>query len=63
MLLIGNSGVGRRTGITLAAYMSHMAMVSPNISRKYDLKAFRNDLKGVLVTAGVEGEGVVSHGI
>jgi len=59
MLLIGNSGVGRRTGITLAAYMSHMAMVSPNISRKYDLKAFRNDLKGVLVTAGVEGEGVV----
>ena len=60
LLLIGSSGVGRRTGITLAAYMSHMAMVSPNVSRKYDLKAFRNDLKGVLVTAGVEGEGVVS---
>ena len=59
LLLIGSSGVGRRTGITLAAYMSHMAMVSPNVSRKYDLKAFRNDLKGVLVTAGVEGEGVV----
>lgn len=59
LLLIGSSGVGRRTGITLAAYMSHMAMVSPNVSREYDLKAFRNDLKGVLVTAGVEGEVVV----
>ena len=59
MLLIGKSGVGRRTGITLAAYMSHMAVVSPDISRKYDLKAFRNDLKSALVTAGVEGESLV----
>mmetsp|Transcript_17017 Transcript_17017/g.54247 ORF Transcript_17017/g.54247 Transcript_17017/m.54247 type:complete len:3325 (+) Transcript_17017:156-10130(+) len=59
MLLNGRSGVGRRTGVTLAAYMLRMELVSPNMTRQYGIKEFRADLKGLLQRAGVDNEPVV----
>jgi dynein heavy chain 2 len=45
LLLIGDRGVGRRTSVTLVSFMQHIRMWTPNVSNKYDLKAFRADLK------------------
>ena len=55
MLLNGRSGVGRRTAACLVAYMNRLEVVSPTITRSYDMKAFRAELKLVLQRAGVDG--------
>ncbi|MEW5298927.1 MAG: hypothetical protein WDW36_001997 [Sanguina aurantia] len=59
LLLCGSSGVGRRSLMLLLAYMHHMELVTPKMTRSYDMKAFRNDLKAVLLTSGVEGKPVL----
>ena len=47
LLLSGRSGVGRRTAVQVAAHMHQMEIVTPHISRTYQLKQFKNDLKTV----------------
>nr|WAW84826.1 cytoplasmic dynein 2 heavy chain 1 [Halisarca dujardinii] len=59
LLLVGRSGVGRRTLLKLVCFMLNYALVTPKVSRVYGLKHFKNDLKAVLQQAGVAGEKVV----
>ena len=61
MLLVGDSGVGRRSSITLLCHMQHVRLFTPAVSGKYDLKAFRVDLKALMAEAGVEGKAVVLY--
>jgi len=55
MLLAGRNGVGRRTAVTLVSYMLRMNLFSPSMTRDYNTKAFRTDLKTVMLAAGIEG--------
>nr|BBC28429.1 cytoplasmic dynein 1b heavy chain [Yamagishiella unicocca] len=59
ILLCGNSGVGRRSLMLLLAYMHNMDFFTPKMTKTYDLKSFRNDLKEVLRRAGVEAKPVM----
>ncbi|XP_034521541.1 LOW QUALITY PROTEIN: cytoplasmic dynein 2 heavy chain 1 [Ailuropoda melanoleuca] len=59
LLLAGRSGVGRRTITSLVSHMHGAVLFSPKISRGYELKQFKNDLKHVLHLAGVEARQVV----
>ena len=59
VLLVGESGVGKRTTAYLVSHMLNLTFVSPNITRDYSDKEFRRDLKSVLQTAGVEGKATV----
>lgn len=61
MLLVGNSGVGRRSATTLISYMLGYTMFSPSVTRNYDAASFRADLKSILVKAGVEGQHYVLY--
>jgi len=56
LLLVGRSGVGRRTCATLACHMHRMEVTSPKIGRNYTMKHFFADLKGAVVLAGVQGQ-------
>lgn len=56
VLLCGRAGVGRRSATSLVAYIHHMDMFSPALTRHYDVKAFRNDLK-----VGVSGAALPAH--
>ena len=47
LLLAGRSGVGRRTITSLVSHMHGAVLFSPKISRGYELKHFKNDLKHV----------------
>ncbi|KAJ8798091.1 hypothetical protein J1605_001582 [Eschrichtius robustus] len=59
LLLAGCSGVGRRTITSLVSHMHGAVLFSPKISRGYELKQFKNDLKHVLHLAGIEAQQVV----
>eukprot|EP00743_Colponemidia_sp_Colp-15_P007052 GILK01007609.1.p1 GENE.GILK01007609.1~~GILK01007609.1.p1 ORF type:complete len:2172 (-),score=437.61 GILK01007609.1:43-6558(-) len=59
MLLVGRSGVGRRSLTTIVAYMQRMTLVSPSLTREYGVKELKRDLKAWLQTAGVEGQPLV----
>lgn len=59
LLLCGPAGCGRRTCVTLLAYMHNAELFSPKLAKAYDAKAFRGDLKDVMRKAGVEGRPVV----
>ncbi|KAF4324411.1 hypothetical protein G195_002224 [Phytophthora kernoviae 00238/432] len=61
MLLVGHSGVGRRSATTLISYMLNYTMFSPSLTRNYDAGSFRTDLKSLLVKAGVEGQHYVLY--
>ena len=61
LLLIGDSGVGRRSSVTLLCHLQHLQLFSPQPSAKYDLKLFRADLKELMRKAGVEGQSVVLY--
>lgn len=72
MLLVGSSGVGRRSATTLVAHLLGYTFVSPSVTRAIStgggghghsdggantaLASFRADLKTLLVKAGVEGQ-------
>ena len=47
LLMAGRNGVGRRSAVTVVAHMHQMALHTPKISRGYELKHFKNDLKTV----------------
>ncbi|XP_072706738.1 cytoplasmic dynein 2 heavy chain 1 isoform X3 [Ciconia boyciana] len=59
LLLAGRSGVGRRTVTSLVSHMHGAVLITPKISRDYQLKQFKNDLKYVMELAGIEGQQVV----
>uniref|UniRef100_A0A8C5PP60 Cytoplasmic dynein 2 heavy chain 1 n=1 Tax=Leptobrachium leishanense TaxID=445787 RepID=A0A8C5PP60_9ANUR len=59
LLLAGRSGVGRRTVTSLVSHMHGAVLVTPKISRGYELKQFKNDLKQVMQMAGIDGQQVV----
>ncbi|KAM9321467.1 cytoplasmic dynein 2 heavy chain 1 [Gastrophryne carolinensis] len=59
LLLAGRSGVGRRTVTSLVSQMHGAAFFTPKISRGYELKQFKNDLKQVMQMAAIEGQQVV----
>ncbi|XP_069495113.1 cytoplasmic dynein 2 heavy chain 1 isoform X2 [Ambystoma mexicanum] len=59
LLLAGRSGVGRRTITGLVSHMHGAIMFSPRISRGYELKQFKTDLKQVMQLAGIDGQQVV----
>ena len=45
----GRSGVGRRTAVSLVAFMHQITLYTPNVSRNFGVKQFKNDLKNVSV--------------
>ncbi|EMP37963.1 Cytoplasmic dynein 2 heavy chain 1 [Chelonia mydas] len=59
LLLAGRSGVGRRTVTSLVSHMHGSILITPKISRGYELKQFKNDLKQVMQLAGIEAQQVV----
>ncbi|XP_042221258.1 cytoplasmic dynein 2 heavy chain 1-like isoform X2 [Homarus americanus] len=59
LLLAGRSGVGRRTAVSVIAHLHGIRVVSPAMSLGYNTKNFKNDLKQVMQSAGVEGEQVL----
>ncbi|KAL3676900.1 hypothetical protein R1sor_026848 [Riccia sorocarpa] len=59
LLLLGSQGVGRRSCLSLIAFMHSMELFSPSISRSYNLRSFEMDIKSVVQTAGIEGRPVV----
>eukprot|EP01049_Picozoa_sp_SAG25_P002666 SAG25_NODE_143_length_14049_cov_6.050817_1_plen_2680_part_10 len=61
LLLAGRAGVGRRSCLTLACYLLRVDLLSPNMTRGYGIRHFREELKSVLQVAGVEGRPCVLH--
>ena len=65
LLLIGRSGVGRRTAARLVAYLHGYAFASPSVTRAATdadaLKHFRNELKPVIQGVAVEGTNAVLY--
>ncbi|KAH0625160.1 hypothetical protein JD844_033332 [Phrynosoma platyrhinos] len=59
LLLAGHSGVGRRTVTSLVSHMHGAILITPKISRGYEMKQFKNDLKHVMQLAGIEAQHVV----
>ncbi|KAF2973673.1 hypothetical protein EK904_004515 [Melospiza melodia maxima] len=59
LLLAGRSGVGRRTVTSLVSHMHGAVLITPKISRGYQLKQFKTDLKYVMELAGIEAQQVV----
>lgn len=47
LLMGGRSGVGRRTAVSLVAFMHQITLYTPNVSRHFGVKQFKNDLKNV----------------
>lgn len=47
LLLAGQSGVGRRTVTCVVSHMHGAILFTPKISRGYEIKQFKNDLKHV----------------
>ncbi|XP_065833043.1 cytoplasmic dynein 2 heavy chain 1-like isoform X2 [Oscarella lobularis] len=59
LLLAGRSGVGRRTAVALVCHMHQLQLYTPKLSRGYSLKHFKNDLKTVVQTTGIDGNQLV----
>lgn len=55
LLLVGSSGVGRRSMLSLVSYMHGLEVFTPSMTRDYSLKSFRAELKQILPKAGVQG--------
>ncbi|XP_032878557.1 cytoplasmic dynein 2 heavy chain 1 isoform X2 [Amblyraja radiata] len=59
LLLAGQSGVGRRTVTCVVSHMHGAILFTPKISRGYEIKQFKNDLKHVMQLSGLDGHQVV----
>ncbi|CAL4157019.1 unnamed protein product, partial [Meganyctiphanes norvegica] len=59
LLMAGRSGVGRRTAVSVMGHLHGNKIVSPSMTVGYDIKTFKNDLKQVMQTTGVEGEQII----
>jgi dynein heavy chain 2 len=55
LLLVGASGVGRRSLLSLACHLHGLELVSPSMVRDYSLRSFCAELKVALPKAGVTG--------
>ena len=55
MMLLGSCGEGRKSCLRLAAYMMHSYCYELTITPDYDSAKWGNDVKNVLLQAGVEG--------
>ena len=61
LLLVGRSGVGRRTATSLVAHMHGMEFKMLDITDDYSVKTLHLQLKSILQVAGIEGTGVVFY--
>ena len=55
LLLVGASGVGRRSALSLVCHMHGLEVFTPMTGRDYSLKSFKAELKAVLPKVGVQG--------
>mmetsp|Transcript_41826 Transcript_41826/g.82044 ORF Transcript_41826/g.82044 Transcript_41826/m.82044 type:complete len:4055 (+) Transcript_41826:307-12471(+) len=61
LLLVGDSGVGRRTSTILVSYILRMEFWTPSVPLRYDMRIFRNDLKELLKRVGLENKSIVMY--
>ena len=54
IILLGRSGAGRHLALKLAAFHHKIEVFTPHIGRGYGIKRFKQDLKTILQTCGVE---------
>ena len=59
ILLVGRSGVGRRSATALVAHMHGMQFFSPSVTRDFSIKSLYVELKQAVAVAGVDNEHVV----
>ena len=55
LLLVGASGVGRRSALSLLCHMHGLELFTPATTRDYSVKAFKAELKALLPKVGVQG--------
>ncbi|KAJ3140439.1 Cytoplasmic dynein 2 heavy chain 1 [Physocladia obscura] len=53
IMLIGRPGVNRQSNTLITAHMLRIRVFTPNVTRKYTLKMFSNQIKEVMHAAGV----------
>lgn len=58
IVLVGRTGVGRRSITSLVAFMLGMQFRTLSVSRSYGIKSFHSELKSILATAGIDGSDV-----
>ena len=54
LLLLGDTGVGRKTTLRLLSHILHMTMYTPNVTALYTDKLWRNDVKLIIKECGVD---------
>ena len=47
LMILGRSGIGRKTCVKLVAYMLQLEIFTPKMNASYGLKNFKADLKNV----------------
>jgi dynein heavy chain 2 len=58
MLLVGRSGVGRRSAISIVSILHHALIMTLKVGTKYSIKSFKNDLKSAIQTSAIDGNQV-----
>ncbi|XP_060838419.1 cytoplasmic dynein 2 heavy chain 1 [Rhopalosiphum padi] len=58
MLLVGRSGIGRNLAVRIVASRHNATVVFPKIRPIFNLNAFKNDLKAIMQTCGIDNEEV-----
>ena len=59
MLLVGMGGTGKRTVARFAAFVAQIEIFEPQPLKGYDITQFRNDLRGLFRTAGVQNKPIM----
>ena len=54
LLMIGMGGTGKKSVVQLASYMEFCEMYQPVVSKHYQLGEFKEDVRKVMLKAGVE---------